>query len=84
VIEKVEKKKVGKFTGFTFVLTGTLSIMSRELAKEKIINLGGKVSSSVSKNTSYILVGDEPGSKFTEGQKLGIKIIDEAEFLKMI
>ncbi len=84
VIEKVEKKKVGKFTGFTFVLTGTLSTMSRELAKEKIINLGGKVSSSVSKNTSYILVGDEPGSKFTEGQKLGIKIIDEAEFLKMI
>ena len=84
IIEKVAKKKEGKFTGLTFVLTGTLATMSRELAKEKIINLGGKVSGSVSKNTSYVLVGEDPGSKFTEAQKLGIKIIGEEEFLKMI
>lgn len=68
----------------TFVLTGTLSTMSRELAKEKIINLGGKVSGSVSKKTSYVLEGVEPGSKLTEAKKLGVKIINEDEFLKMI
>ena len=83
-IEKVEKKKGGKFTGLTFVLTGTLASMSRELAKEKIINLGGKVSGSVSKNTSYVVVGEEAGSKLTEAQKLGVKILDEEEFLKML
>jgi DNA ligase (NAD+) len=84
VIEKTEKKKEGKFKSQIFVLTGALSSMSRELAKEKILNLGGKISSSVSKNTSYVLVGENPGSKFTEAQKLGIKIINEEEFLKMI
>ena len=84
VIEKVTKQKAGKFTGLTFVLTGTLSSMSRELAKEKIINLGGKVSGSVSKNTSYVVVGDDPGSKFTEAQKLGVKTLDEKDFFKMI
>jgi len=84
IIKKVEKKKAGKFTGFTFVLTGTLSSMSRELAKEKIINLGGKVSSSVSKNTSYVVAGDEAGSKLTNAQKLDVKIIDEKEFLGLI
>ena len=84
IIEKAEKKKNGKFIGLTFVLTGTLSSMSRELAKEKIINLGGKVSGSVSKNTSYVVVGEEAGSKLTDAQKLGVKILDEKEFLNMI
>jgi len=84
VIEKVEKRKAGKFLGLTFVLTGTLSSMSRELAKEKIINLGGKVSGSVSKNTSYVVAGEEAGSKLTDAQKLGVKIIDEKEFLSLI
>jgi DNA ligase (NAD+) len=84
VIQKVEKKKEGKLKGQIFVLTGTLSGMSRELAKEKILNQGGKVSGSVSAKTSYVLVGSDPGSKFTEAQKLGIKIISEADFIKMI
>lgn len=84
IIEKVEKKKNGKFTGMTFVLTGTLSSMSRELAKEKILNLGGKVSGSVSKNTSYVLAGEEAGSKLKDAQKLGVNIINEKEFLDMI
>jgi DNA ligase (NAD+) len=84
IIEKAEKIKEGKFTGLNFVLTGTLSQMSRELAKEKIISLGGKVSSSVSKNTSYVVAGEEAGSKLKNAQKLGIKIIDEKEFLDMI
>jgi DNA ligase (NAD+) len=84
VIEIVAKKKVGKFSGQIFVLTGTLLAMSRELAKEKIINLGGKVSGSVSLKTSFVLVGEDPGSKFTEAKKLGVKTINESEFLKMI
>jgi len=54
------------------------------LAKEKIINLGGKVSGSVSKNTSYVVTGEEAGSKITYAQKLGVKILDEKEFLNMI
>ena len=84
VIEKVEKIKEGKLDGLIFVLTGILSQMSRELAKEKIISLGGKVSSSVSKNTSYVVAGEESGSKLKNAQKLGIKIIYEKEFLDMI
>ncbi|KKP87858.1 MAG: ligase protein [Candidatus Nomurabacteria bacterium GW2011_GWA2_35_80] len=84
VIKKVGKIKENKFTGLIFVLTGTLSQMSRELAKEKIISLGGKVSSSVSKNTSYIVAGEESGSKLKNAQKLGIKIINEKEFLDIL
>jgi DNA ligase (NAD+) len=54
------------------------------LAKEKIIKLGGKVSGSVSKNTSYVLVGENSGSKLTDAQKLGVKIIDEKQFMNML
>lgn len=84
VIEKAEKKKIGKFTGFNFVLTGTLSKMSREIAKEKIISLGGKVVGSVSKNTSYVVVGADPGSKLKTAEKLDVKVINEKEFLNML
>ena len=84
VIEKVEKKKEGKFSGLNFVLTGTLSIMSREIAKEKILALGGKVVGSVSKNTSYVVVGEEPGSKLKTAEKLGVKVLDEKNFLNML
>jgi len=83
-IEKASKKKAGKFTGLTFVLTGTLLKMSREIAKEKILAHGGKVSGSVSKNTSYVVAGEEAGSKLVNAQKLGVKIINESDFLKMI
>ena len=82
-IEKAGKKATGPFTGKTFVITGTLEMMSRENAKERIISLGGKVSGSVSKLTDYVLAGDTPGSKYDTAQKLGVKIIDEKEFLKM-
>ncbi len=79
-----EKKKVGVFTGKTFVLTGTLPTLSREEAKKKIIENGGKVSGTVSSNTSYVLAGENPGSKIKEAEKLKIKTISEQEFLKMI
>ncbi len=84
IIKKADKKLVGKFTGMNFVLTGTLSTMSREIAKEKILALGGKVSGSVSKNTAYVVAGEEAGSKLTNAQKLGVKILTEEEFLKML
>lgn len=83
-IKKVEKVELGKFSGFTFVLTGTLPTMSREIAKEKILNLGGKVTGSVSKNTSFVVAGEDSGSKFTNAEKLGVKILNEEEFLKML
>lgn len=79
-----EKVKGSKFTGKTFVLTGTLSTMAREDAKKKIIELGGNISSSVSQNTSYVVAGDKPGSKYDEAKKIGVKIISENDFLKML
>ena len=79
-----EKVKKGSLLGKTFVLTGTLPTMSREDAKKKILENGGKVSSSVSIKTDYLLAGEEAGSKYKEAQKLGVKIITEQEFLKMI
>ena len=70
--------------GKTFVLTGTLPTMTRSAAGEIIESYGGKVSSSVSKKTDYVLAGEEAGSKLEKAEKLNIKIIDESEFLKMI
>jgi DNA ligase (NAD+) len=79
-----EKIKNLKFSGSTFVLTGTLNTMDRNDAKKKIIENGGTVSSSVSIKTSFVLVGDNPGSKYIDAKKLGVKTISEEEFLKML
>ncbi len=84
VIEKTIQKKGGKFAGKIFVLTGTLEGMSRDQAKEKINNEGGKVSSSVSKTTSYVVAGESAGSKYDIAQKLGIPILSEKEFLELL
>lgn len=79
-----EKRKVGKFTGKNFVITGTLESMGRSEAKQVIKDLGGKVVESVSKKTDYVVVGDDPGSKYEKAQKLGVEILDEATFTKLI
>jgi DNA ligase (NAD+) len=84
VIIHHEKAKTLKFSGKTFVLTGTLPTMAREEVKKKIIENGGSVSSGVSVKTSYVIAGENPGSKYKDAQKLGVKIISETEFLKMI
>jgi DNA ligase (NAD+) len=72
------------FKGKTFVLTGTLSSFTREEAEEKITNFGGKVTSSVSKKTDYVLAGEMAGSKLDKAKSLGINIIDEIEFQKKV
>lgn len=81
---KPEKKKRGIFAGKTIVLTGTLNGFTRDEAKEMIISLGGRVSSSVSKRTDFVIVGRDPGSKYEKAKALGVKIITEEEFSKMI
>jgi DNA ligase (NAD+) len=73
----------GRFSGKTFVLTGTLPNLKREEAAAKIEALGGRVSGSVSKKTDYVVAGEEAGSKLEKAQKLGIRILNEAEFLEL-
>ena len=73
-----------KLSGKTFVLTGTLDKFERDEAKGIIRQLGGKTSSSVSRNTDYLIVGKNPGSKLEKAKELGINILNEEEFLKLI
>ncbi len=70
--------------GLTFVLTGTLPNLTRELAKEKIESAGGRVSGSVSKKTSYVVAGEDAGSKLEKATSLGVKVIDEPELLTLL
>ena len=82
-----ESKRVitdARFSGMTFVLTGALSKFTREEATEKIELLGGKASGSVSKKTSYVVVGENAGSKERKARELGIPILSEDQFLQMI
>lgn len=83
---KVKKAKTfkKKLLDKTFVFTGELDKFTRDEAKDKVRNLGGDVSSSVSKETDYVVVGKEPGSKYDKAKKLGVKMINEKEFLRMV
>lgn len=77
-------KKIGKFSGTTWVFTGTLNTMSREQAGAKVAAFGANVTNSVSKNTSYVVVGTDPGSKATKAKELGVTLLSEKDFLKLI
>lgn len=79
-----EAGQSSKLKGLIFVLTGNLESMAREEAKEKIRLLGDKVSESISKKTDYLVVGREPGSKLERAKRLGVKIINEREFISML
>jgi DNA ligase (NAD+) len=82
-ISKVKTFKK-KLAGLTFVLTGELDKFTREQAKTRIRMLGGDVPNSVSKRTDFVVIGKEPGSKYDRAKKIGVKIINEKEFLKML
>ncbi len=95
VLKKLEKNGVGikwrkqrdeieKLKGLTFVLTGGLSSLTRQEARDKIRQLGGNTTYSVSKETDYVLIGKDPGSKYRKAKKLGVNIITEEEFRKMV
>lgn len=74
----------GKLSGLSFVITGTLSGLSREAAKERIRKLGGSISESVSKKVSYVVVGKDPGSKYVKAQQLGVPTLDEEAFIALM
>ena len=84
--EKTSRAKAAKLplAGKTFVLTGTLPAMTREEASAKIEALGGRVSGRVSKKTDYVLAGEAAGSKLEKAKDLGVPVIDEAAFRKML
>lgn len=82
-IERAQSKE-GPLKDETFVITGTLSSMTRDEARDRIVALGGKTTDSVSKKTSYLVVGAEAGSKLKKAQSLGVPILDEDAFLKLL
>jgi DNA ligase (NAD+) len=81
---KVDTSRSGALAGKTFVLTGTLSSMGRKDAEGLITDRGGKISSSVSKKTSYVVAGESPGSKLDAARKLNVPVLSEEEFVGLI
>jgi len=79
-----QKVTTESLTGKRFVFTGVLENLTRKKAEELVRNLGGEVGSSVTKNTSYVVTGSNPGSKLVKAQKLGIRILSESEFLRLV
>jgi DNA ligase (NAD+) len=79
-----KKQRSTQLAGLTFVLTGTLPTLSREAAKEKIEAAGAKVSGSVSKKTSYVVAGEDAGSKLDKAHELKVPVLDEAGLLAML
>ncbi|MCK9393552.1 MAG: NAD-dependent DNA ligase LigA [Candidatus Paceibacterota bacterium] len=81
---EIEEKKSNKLLGLKFVLTGTLSSLKREEAESRIIEEGGEFSTSVSSKTDYVIIGENPGSKYDKAKNLGVKILEEKDFLKLL
>jgi DNA ligase (NAD+) len=84
VVKRAAAAQDSPFSGKTWVLTGTLSAMTREEAQEKILALGGKVSGSVSKKTDYVIAGADAGSKLRKAQELGVTVMSEPDFLDLL
>ena len=84
VKDVLRARQSGPFADTAWVLTGTLSSLTREEAKEKIRALGGDISETVSKKTSYVVVGEQPGSKADKARKIGVTVLDEQAFLKKL
>lgn len=84
VIEQPKSQTSQKLAGQTFVFTGELKSLTRDQAKDRVRALAGEVSESVSRQTDFVVAGERPGSKFQKAKKLGVQILDEKEFLKMI
>ena len=82
--EITKKESSGALAGKTFVLTGTLVGLTRDAAQDAIMTRGGKVSSSVSKKTHYVVAGQQAGSKLTKAQELGVTVLDEAAFQQLL
>ena len=83
-LEEPRQKTAGALRGMTFVLTGTLDTLSREQATELVEANGGKVTSGVSKKTSFVVAGAEPGSKLEKARTLGVNVIGERELVKLV
>lgn len=79
-----EAKTANGFAGLTFVFTGALESITRAQAEEIVRSLGGRTSSSVSAKTDYLVAGSDPGSKHDRARELGVRILSEDEFLKML
>ncbi len=78
------KERTSQLAGLTFVLTGTLPTMTRDEAKEMIEAAGGKTAGSVSRNTNYVVAGEDAGSKRTKADELGVPVLDEAGLLRLL
>ncbi|MDZ4230086.1 MAG: NAD-dependent DNA ligase LigA, partial [Candidatus Veblenbacteria bacterium] len=83
-VESVQPKQQGALAGKTFVLTGTLATLAREQAKALVRKLGGRTSESVSQSTDYVVAAEHPGSKLERAKKLGVRVLSEAEFKRLL
>jgi DNA ligase (NAD+) len=83
-LQMAYESKAGPLLGKTFVLTGSLTSLTRGQAQEKVRSAGGSVADAVSRKVDYLVVGDDPGSKLEKAKKLGVTILDESQFLTLL